>query len=306
MRQGTDRQRAARPAISRLAAVLVGAIVTIELACVRTPTAGRGQAVVAFAGGGQDAEDVASLPVSSFVATLADAMLRIDGLSAEVDRIGVVSDFGRRADGIVHRALSRARVAKNSRDARALEAALDGRLQALFRQQLQTLRDQAVDLYEEQMGESRNPYEAGQEALRTFDEAAADLRRPGSSWSIEQEYGDLLSVLKGSYDRDFALVSSRAENGQGKHVTIQVLKRLQEQSESIQRETENRGALPWNFRWQWFLERSPLGFRGQYAQGRSIVELLLMPHPQFKDAGLMGILNRVGPLNVAVGFDLFM
>eukprot|EP00929_Paragymnodinium_shiwhaense_P043836 TRINITY_DN22516_c0_g1_i1.p1 TRINITY_DN22516_c0_g1~~TRINITY_DN22516_c0_g1_i1.p1 ORF type:complete len:313 (+),score=61.27 TRINITY_DN22516_c0_g1_i1:101-1039(+) len=291
-----------RSAITRMAAIAIGAVVAIELACVQTPRS-RGPAL-AFAEGSGDG--AASQPISAYVATLADAMLRIDSLSAEVDRIGVVSDFGRRAGNIVKRALSASSVTSGSRDARALETVLDGRLQALFRQQLQTLRDRSIDRYEELMTQKPNPFQAGLVAQREFADAATALVRPGSDWSYEAESDDLLSVLKGSHARDSALVSSRAEKGQGKHVTIQVLKKLQEQSESIQRESEARGALPWNFRWQWFLERSPLGFRGQYAQGRSIVEMLLMPHPSFKDQGLMGILNRVGPLNVAVGFDLFM
>merc|ERR1712187_904815 len=98
------------------------------------------------------------------------------------------------------------------------------------------------------------------------------------------------------------LVQTQGRHGQGKQVTIEVIRKLQQQLASIQRRADARGAFPWNVKWQYFMENSPLGFRGQYAQGRSIVELLLMPDPRRKN----DLLNRIGPLNVAVGFDLFL
>jgi hypothetical protein len=147
-----------------------------------------------------------------------------------------------------------------------------------------------------------NPYEAGTIAEQGFLDGVADLMRPGSGWSYEAEYRDLLAWLKRSHGRDTALVEVQGKEGQGKQVTIEVIRKLQTQSSAIQREAEVRGAFPWTCKWQYFLERSPVGFRGQYAQGRSIVELLLMPDPRAPN----NILNKIGPLNLAVGFDLFL
>ena len=34
----------------------------------------------------------------------------------------------------------------------------------------------------------------------------------------------------------------------------------------MQREAETRGAFPWNVKWQYMVENTPVGFRGQYNQ----------------------------------------
>eukprot|EP00439_Symbiodinium_sp_Y106_P016895 s1912_g2.t1 len=77
----------------------------------------------------------------------------------------------------------------------------------------------------------------------------------------------------------------------------EVIRKLQQQSEAVQREVETRGAFPWKINWQYFVDNSPVGFRGQYSQGRSIVELLLLPSPDPRMKN--NLLNKIGPLNLA-------
>lgn len=128
--------------------------------------------------------------------------------------------------------------------------------------------------------------------------------RPGSGWGFEDARQDLLASLTPSHGHDTQLVDQQGKQGQGKQVTIEVIRKLQQQSASIQREAETRGALPWNFKWQYFMDRSPLGFRGQYAQGRHILELLIMPY-QGSKTWFWQLLNTIGHLNLAAGFDMF-
>merc|ERR1712187_541776 len=125
-----------------------------------------------------------------------------------------------------------------------------------------------------------------------FLDAAADIVSPGSNWSFEAEYGELVAWLRRSHGQDMEFVQTLGKHGQGKQVTIEVIRKLQQQLASIQREADARGALPWTVKWQYFRDKSPLGFRGQYAQGRSIVELLLTPSPDPRKKD--DLLNRIG------------
>lgn len=233
---------------------------------------------------------------------LTNAWKKVDALAAQVDKRGVVSDFGRRAEAVVTTAVDEAQATGSA--AASLEQLLDAPLRALFHKQLHTLLVRCTDRYEEEVLRRPNPLEAARVAEEAFLEGADALVRKGGSWKYEAEHRDLLELIADSYDRDAQLVDEQAKQGRGKQITIEVIKKLQEQQAAVQREVETRGAFPWNIKWQYMVENSPVGFRGQYTQGRSVVELLLMPSPdpRYKK----NILNRIGPLNLAVAFDMLL
>lgn len=231
-------------------------------------------------------------------AGLAAAWKEVDALAKAVEQQEVVPNFGSRAEAAVRKGLAAAKAEKGG----SLEQAIDAPLETLFKQQLIALAVRAADRYEQEMELRPNPLEAGLAAEKQFVDGAKQLVRRGSNWSYKAEHQDLLARLGISYSKDFQLVDEQAKKGQGKQVTIEVIRKLQQQAASVQREVETRGAFPWNVKWQYFIENSPVGFRGQYNQGRSIVELLLIPQP---DPRLKNnLLNRLGPLNLAIAFDM--
>eukprot|EP00913_Durusdinium_trenchii_P021981 g20654.t1 len=187
-------------------------------------------------------------------------------LHHEVHKQGLVPRFGFIADKIIKRGL---RIA-GEKPGSGLEKALDAPLQALFREQLHTLSARAADRYEESMAAKPNPVEARRAAEDCFVQGAEGLMRPHSDWSYEDELRDLvLRIADSSGDglsQDMQLIQEQGKQGQGKHVTLEVIRKLQQQSEAVQREVETRGAFPWKVNWQYFIESSPVGFRGQYNQ----------------------------------------
>eukprot|EP00927_Polykrikos_kofoidii_P049186 TRINITY_DN43295_c0_g1_i1.p1 TRINITY_DN43295_c0_g1~~TRINITY_DN43295_c0_g1_i1.p1 ORF type:complete len:418 (+),score=62.95 TRINITY_DN43295_c0_g1_i1:144-1256(+) len=239
---------------------------------------------------------------SADVSALSDALRQIDGLKSKTDGDGVVPGLGRRADTIVRRALSASKLQPGSRDEASFKELLDGPLKALFHEQLQTLRDRAVDKYEELVVARPNPYEAGEAALRFFIEGANASVPSGKDWSFTVELDDLMMLLSRNYRRDVELVKMRGKQSHGGQLTMEVIRKLQSQVASVRRDAETRGAFPWTVKWQYLVEKSPLGFRGQYAQGRSVVELLMTPDSRQRKS----LLNRIGPLNLAVSFDTFL
>lgn len=225
---------------------------------------------------------------------------QVQSLQDLVQKQGLVPKFGITADKIIKRGL---RIA-GEKTGSGLEKALEAPLKALFHEQLHTLSARAADRYEESMATRPNPVEARRAAEDCFVEGAQVLVRPSSDWSYEEEKSDLLSRIAESSGQDMQLIEEQGKQGQGKHVTLEGIRKLQQQSAAVQREVETRGAFPWKVNWQYFVESSPVGFRGQYSQGRSIVELLLLPSP---DPRLKkNLLNRIGPLNLAVAFDMLL
>lgn len=234
------------------------------------------------------------------IRALTSASREVQALKDLVHKQGLVPRFGFIADKIIKRGL---RIA-GEKPGSGLEKALDAPLQALFREQLHTLSARAADRYEESMAAKPNPVEARRAAEDCFVQGAEGLMRPHSDWSYEDELRDLVLRIADSSGQDMQLIQEQGKQGQGKHVTLEVIRKLQQQSEAVQREVETRGAFPWKVNWQYFIESSPVGFRGQYNQGRSIVELLLLPSP---DPRLKkNLLNRIGPLNLAVAFDMLL
>lgn len=290
-RPGGARMGLRRSAVCLAAAAAVGLAASLSM-----PSKG-----LAAAAAGAAASGKLAVP-AQFATAMAEAWTNVDLLEGQVDRLGVVVHYGRLADTVVKRAIKVA--AATGDDAEGLEMVLDAPLRALFQQQLQTLMARAADKYDSEMAKRPNPLEATWAAEKFFTKAAADLVRPGSGWSFETEHKDLLESLKGSYSRDVRVVEEQSKAGQGKQVTIEVIRKLQQQAAVVQREADTRGAFPWNVKWQYFVENSPLGFRGQYNQGRSVVELLLMPSPDPRQK--KNLLNRIGPLNLAVAFDMLL
>lgn len=239
---------------------------------------------------------------ADFARALQMAWKKVDDLKELVNRRGIVPGFGRRAQQIVQTALIEANAQGSS--AESLELVLDAPLRALFQQQLHSLVLRCADIYEAEVTARPNPLEAKQTAEAKFLNSASDLVRPGSDWDFEPEHQDLLQLVHESFGRDSQIVQEQVKQGRGKQIAIEVIRKLQEQQAAVQREVETRGAFPWNVKWQYMVDNTPVGFRGQYSQGRSIVELLLMPSPdpRYKN----NILNRIGPLNLAVAFDMLM
>lgn len=254
--------------------------------------------LTALAAGGA-APDAATSSAPEF---LAKAYADVDALAKLVDEGSVIAGFGKKAANIVDRAVESGAAAGVG--AESVEQALDAPLRALFHMQVQTLLARAVDVYDAVMTTRPNPLEASLAAKKHFLDGLRDLVRPGSNWAAEPELEDLMNRLQESYVVDSQIIDEQVKQGQGKQVTIEVIKKLQQQAAAVKREAETRGAFPWDVKWQYFVENSPVGFRGQYTQGRSVVELLLMPSP---DPRLKkNLLNRIGPLNLAVAFDMLM
>lgn len=250
--------------------------------------------------GGRVTESQPKLPAKTEIAFL-EGLRKVDALRNDAARFGLIPHFGKKAKRIVDKTVSS--IPGSVEHNRVVEKLVDAPLSALFRQQVQVLVLQALDRYDYEMSYRPNPYEAALAANQLFESGLGDLRRPDSNWEADSEKRILLERLQSKYEWDWDRVLDLARQGSGK-VSLQNIRGLQGQLATVRKSVDSRGAFPWNFRWQYLLDKSPLGFRGQYEKGRSVVEMLLTPTPDPRQKHKL--LNKIGPLNLAVAFDALM
>lgn len=241
--------------------------------------------------------------VSAYAAALADVESATQRLRAVAVRSssGVAPAFGREAGHVVRRGLALSG-ATSAADVRTLEKAFDAPLHALFLEQLAALRLRAVEEYEATVAERPNPLEAALSAERNFVSAAGALVRPGSGWSFEADRLELLELFEESHAQDAEIVGIEALQGRGAEVTAELARRWQRQAALAKRKAETNGAFPWDVKWQYMNEQSPVGLRGQYSQGRSVIECMLRQFANGKSKSRL--LDLLGSLSVALSFDM--
>mmetsp|Transcript_14947 Transcript_14947/g.32848 ORF Transcript_14947/g.32848 Transcript_14947/m.32848 type:complete len:278 (+) Transcript_14947:55-888(+) len=216
-------------------------------------------------------------------------MVSVQPLAEQVEAGKIVSKFGEKAQNIVTKA---------SEAGPELERAVDGMLQTLFLRQLGTLRRQLTSKFEK----GNRPVEAVTQADRSFVAQAKELKRPGSTWSYEEERFALRAVLEGMFRRDAALLHERALAVQTQQSTVEIISKLQSQMEAMQQRVQNmRAGGPWFLTSYYRIPRTPFTVIGRYQQGRANLELNLSPDKDPANAEA-GFVQGLGPANL--GFNV--
>jgi len=221
--------------------------------------------------------------------SLAEAGLR--PLREKVVSGQIVPKFGEQAQAVLADVVERAGAGAE------IERAVDAKLQALFLRQLALLRQQIASKIRK--ASSRSP-QAVSQADEQFVAQAEELRRPGSSWSYEQDRYALRATIEGSFRRDAVLAEERQLAAQSQQSTVEVISRLQGQMENLQQRVQHmRSGSPWFLSSSYRIPGTPIQLIGRYQQGRGSVELNLSPDrdPVTAQAGFV---KGVGPANVGM------
>mmetsp|Transcript_78318 Transcript_78318/g.162718 ORF Transcript_78318/g.162718 Transcript_78318/m.162718 type:complete len:330 (+) Transcript_78318:98-1087(+) len=237
----------------------------------------------------------------------ADLWTKVQELDRTLQRNGRVKNFGLRA----HALLASIDGSSDKMVIDATRRALDSILEAMYHSQMRNLLWESMNIYEETLATRPNPREAALQAQRHFDRVASELERAGSSWgrsSSSSERSELQNQLRRQYDLDWQHLAGRARSGRGKRVTMEALENLQEKAITSEAQAISRGSSAWSAKWQHMFSTLPLGLRGQYQNGRSTLEVMLLPDTRREGSSSLwssfwSWVNRLGPLNVAASFD---
>eukprot|EP00927_Polykrikos_kofoidii_P046176 TRINITY_DN40383_c0_g1_i1.p1 TRINITY_DN40383_c0_g1~~TRINITY_DN40383_c0_g1_i1.p1 ORF type:complete len:319 (+),score=35.25 TRINITY_DN40383_c0_g1_i1:209-1165(+) len=217
-------------------------------------------------------------------------------LRAQVEDGQIIAGFGDKADNII---LSlRARFGNIGA---AIETAVDRMLYALFLQQLTLVRLEVASKHDKLGG---NITDVVSQADRAFVSQSLELKRPGSTWSFEQERYALRAMLEGSSRQDVVLGEEQAVAAQTQQRSIEIVRKLQSQMEALQQDVQRmRAGSPWVVSTSYRIPKTPLTLIGRYQQGRANIELSLSPDKDPINADV-GFVQGAGPANVAVNLNV--
>lgn len=230
-------------------------------------------------------------------AVLKQALETLRPMQQQVDSGHIVPKFGERAQTVLATAEHNAGSAGPE-----LLRSVDAMLQGLYLRQLALLRQQLTAKFER----AGRPTEAVAQADQQFVAQAEELRRPGSSWSFNQERYALRAALEGIFRREAALVDERALAAKAQQSTVEVISKLQSQMETLQQKVHNlRAGSPWFLSTSYRVPGTPIQIIGRYQQGRANIELNLSPDRDPANAEA-GFVDGVGPANLGLSVNLGM
>lgn len=278
-------------------AALLAALLLVVLPQALLPLRPSGSGPGLAAAGLEDAQaPQPAAPTEDGVAGIwAQAVEAIRPLKEEIDSGHIVPKFGEKAEAIVRKSGA------------TLERAVDGLLHSLFLRQLALLRQQTAQKFVgagARGGGNSRPLETMTQADQLFVAQAEELKRPGSTWSYEQERYALRSTLQGHYQRAAALLEEKAMAAQSQQATIEVIGRLQAQMENLQQKVQHlRAGSPWFLSSSYRIPGTPLSVIGRYQQGRANIEINLSPDRDPANAQA-GFVEGYGPANLGVGLNI--
>ncbi|CAE8672028.1 unnamed protein product [Polarella glacialis] len=209
----------------------------------------------------------------------------------------VVPKFGERAQAVLSSAMQQAGSAGAE-----IERTVDAMLQSLFLRQLAIVRQQTA----EKVRKEKRLVEAVAQADQLFVAQAEELRRPGSTWSYDQERYALRAILEGGFRRDLALAEERVMAAEAQQSTVEVISKLQAQMENLQQRVQHlRSGSPWFLSSSYRIPGTPVQLIGRYQQGRGSIEVNLSPDRDPANAEA-GFTQGVGPANIGINGNLGM
>lgn len=223
---------------------------------------------------------------------LETAWSQVQKLSTEVDRERIVPNFGRKAQAILQQ------LEERLGDSSDIADAIDGALEALFLRQL---------LLVEQKLEKRYLVHSGAKALekaeQSYNAAAQELLRPGSSWSYEPALKDFASEFAQALRQQVSLSQERMRTAQTQRATADVIGKLQKQMDYLADKLRGTTSGPWSLWTSYRLPGTPIQVSGRYQDGRTNVMFDLVPNKDPANAEA-GFVEPLTPQNLGLSLNV--
>jgi hypothetical protein len=230
----------------------------------------------------------------------------------------VVSEFGKKADAIVNKALEdfakSAPSATNVVDETdyegklvQLETALDAPLQVLYLKGLQLIREDALQRYKTASKTSgASEYEAMLQADAYFVRMAEDATRTETTseeWDYSSERTALQAVMNNLAASGKKVVDIQVQSAQQQQTAMQFLQQQQQMIQQLQMQLYGQTS-PWNVGVAYRIPDTNFNLQGSYQQGRANVQLSCVPDEYAPFLGPNGFTNGVGPGNLGLSVNL--
>lgn len=250
----------------------------------------------------------------AFSAALGDAHQKLESLSATLANGETIDDFGTRAEEIITAAVAKydketekyRDEAIQSRKRHELESIIDTSQHAIFMKQMQLLRENALLHFKSATSSDDMPSDfAFFSAVSQFIRDTEKSTRPGSSWSSAQEREDLQSMMQEISTQRKKLLTSQVSAAQQQANAMQYLQMQHTQMNAIQAQAYGgSGPGQWNVGAAYRPPDTNINASLSYQQGRTNIQISMVPDESAALLGPNGFSGGVGPGNLGLSFNI--
>ncbi|CDF33307.1 unnamed protein product [Chondrus crispus] len=192
-----------------------------------------------------------------------------------------------------------------SRKRRELESIIDTSQHAIFMKQIQLLRENALAHFKSVTASDDMPSDfAFFTADSLFQREAEESKRPGSGWTTTQERTDLQNMMQEISTQRKRLMTVQVSAAQQQAHAMQYLQMQQSQMSAIQAQAYGGSAGQWNVGAAYRPPDTNINASLSYQQGRTNIQISMVPDESASLLGPNGFTAGVGPGNLGLSFNI--
>lgn len=304
----------------RVACLVVAVCGAAARSAVHTPSGVRSPAINRLRGGASEPSDAllqATFASNAlYASTLAEAAAEVAMLRKSVGASEIVPNLGAKAEALFTEAADKfaAGTPAGEADVMALykakadelRTALSTAVEPVFVAQITLIKDAALESFKRGMISEQDSGDASTAALAAFDSAAKASVPASTSWSAKAERESLVGVMSaiGSQAKKAATASRQAQ--QQLSTAMQFLQMLQQQMQAMQAQYTGGQGGKWNLGAAYRPPDTNINLSGSYNQGRTNLQISMVPDEGAALLGPNGFTNGVGPANLGLSFNINM
>lgn len=262
---------------------------------------------------GQDFAIVAAFRCDEVFSTkLAEASGDIGDLLDLVETGTVVDDLGQKCDEIVTRTLEEYDAETSDyadepvyeRKRTELEAILDTGLMSVYMKNTSIVSREALSSFKTAITEDIPHDLALYNADSMFVKKAKEGMRQGSSWTYETERVDLRNMMTEIAQQQRKLATTQVNASQQQSTAIQFLRMQHLQMQAVQQQALGGSVGQWNLGAAYRPPDSNVNLSLAYQQGRTNLQVSMVPDESATLLGPTGFTAGVGPGNLGLSFNV--
>jgi len=248
-----------------------------------------------------------------FSEVLRQSAVKMAEFTRQVDENNKIPNFGSKSAELIKNALqnfdTQVEESKNwqttIKKRQELEAILDTSLNSIFLKQLSILRELAISHFKSAAVNDEIPADFAFFAADTFYlREAEESIRPGSYWSYSNERSNVHNTIREISNRRKQLISEKIQHADHQANAFQYLQMQQAQIQAMQQQQYGGSPGSWNIGLAYRPPDSNLNISMGYQQGRTNIQISMVPDEQASLLGPNGFTSGVGPANLGLSLNL--
>jgi len=247
---------------------------------------------------------------------LAEAMSEIAALRKIIATGEPVAGFGVKADALLTDAAQKFAAETPAGDAEVtalyndkaeeLREVATASLEPLFVQQISLLKESALEDFKKGTLGDADPTEALTKAEATFVGAAEASVPAKTGWNVKAERASLVNIMNAIIAPAKKATQIKLQAAQQLQTAMSYLQMQQQQMQAMQAQYTGGQGGKWNVGAAYRPPDTNINLSGSYQQGRTNIQVSLVPDEGAALLGQNGFTNGVGPANLGLSFNIHL